>query len=56
MGKHLLMVNHYTGGSTILLLFEPGVLTFDEDLTENSGGALETLVSLDIWERRFDVC
>lgn len=33
------------GGSTILLLFEPGVMNFDEDLTANSNGALETLVS-----------
>ena len=34
------------GGSTILLLFEPGAMTFDEDLVDNSNGALETLVSL----------
>lgn len=33
------------GGSTILLLFEPGVMKFDEDLVSNSNGALETLVS-----------
>lgn len=33
------------GGSTILLLFEPGTMTFDEDLLDNSKGALETLVS-----------
>ncbi|KAK3065939.1 phosphatidylserine decarboxylase [Teratosphaeriaceae sp. CCFEE 6253] len=32
------------GGSTILLLFEPGVVKFDEDLTGNSNAALETLV------------
>ncbi|KXT03561.1 hypothetical protein AC578_9977 [Pseudocercospora eumusae] len=32
------------GGSTILLLFEPGVMGFDEDLVSNSNGALETLV------------
>lgn len=32
------------GGSTILLLFEPGVMEFDEDLTSNSTGALETLI------------
>ncbi|EME88871.1 uncharacterized protein MYCFIDRAFT_201692 [Pseudocercospora fijiensis CIRAD86] len=32
------------GGSTILLLFEPGVMRFDEDLVANSNGALETLV------------
>ena len=32
------------GGSTILLLFEPGVMRFDDDLVENSSGALETLV------------
>ena len=32
------------GGSTVLLLFEPGKMTFDEDMAENSSGALETLV------------
>lgn len=34
------------GGSTILLLFEPGSMRFDDDLIENSNGALETLVRL----------
>ena len=34
------------GGSTILLLFEPGVMKFDDDLIDNSSGALETLVCL----------
>jgi phosphatidylserine decarboxylase len=34
------------GGSTILLLFEPDAMNFDDDLIENSSGALETLVSL----------
>lgn len=33
------------GGSTIVLLFEPGKMKFDDDLTDNSNGALETLVS-----------
>ena len=33
------------GGSTILLLFEPGAMRFDDDLIDNSNGALETLVS-----------
>lgn len=33
------------GGSTILLLFEPGKMLFDDDLVDNSSGALETLVS-----------
>ncbi|KAK8241866.1 phosphatidylserine decarboxylase proenzyme [Phyllosticta capitalensis] len=32
------------GGSTILLLFEPGVMEWDDDLVENSNGALETLI------------
>lgn len=32
------------GGSTILLLFEPGRMEFDDDLIDNSNGALETLV------------
>lgn len=33
------------GGSTILLLFEEGAMRFDDDLVDNSKGALETLVS-----------
>lgn len=33
------------GGSTVLLFFEPGRMVFDDDLVENSSGALETLVS-----------
>lgn len=33
------------GGSTILLLFENGKIKFDDDLVDNSNGALETLVS-----------
>lgn len=33
------------GGSTILLLFEPGRIAWDADLVENSAGAVETLVS-----------
>ncbi|TDZ14371.1 Phosphatidylserine decarboxylase proenzyme 3 [Colletotrichum sidae] len=32
------------GGSTIVLLFEPGKMKFDDDLVDNSNGALETLV------------
>lgn len=32
------------GGSTILLLFEPGRMKFDEDLTDNASGAVETLL------------
>ena len=32
------------GGSTIVLLFEPGTMKFDDDLIDNSSGALETLV------------
>ena len=34
------------GGSTILVLFEPGAMTFDDDLIENANGAVETLVRL----------
>ncbi|KAI9802687.1 MAG: hypothetical protein M1825_002709 [Sarcosagium campestre] len=34
------------GGSTLLLLFEPGRLEFDDDLVGNSKGALETLISV----------
>jgi phosphatidylserine decarboxylase len=33
------------GGSTVLLLFEPGRMEFDQDLVDNSKSALETLVS-----------
>ena len=33
------------GGSTLLLLFEPGVMKFDEDIVDNSKRAVETLVS-----------
>jgi phosphatidylserine decarboxylase len=33
------------GGSTVLLFFEPGKMVYDDDLIENSAGALETLVS-----------
>jgi phosphatidylserine decarboxylase len=33
------------GGSTVLLFFEPGKMVYDDDLVENSAGALETLVS-----------
>jgi phosphatidylserine decarboxylase len=36
------------GGSTLLVLFEPGVMVFDDDLVDNSTGALETLVSSDL--------
>lgn len=32
------------GGSTILLLFEPGAMNFDDDMVDNSKAALETLV------------
>ncbi|KAM0459210.1 hypothetical protein ACHAO4_002603 [Trichoderma viride] len=32
------------GGSTLLVLFEPGKMRFDDDLVDNSNGALETLV------------
>lgn len=33
------------GGSTLLVLFEPGIMVWDDDLVDNSTGALETLVS-----------
>lgn len=32
------------GGSTVVLLFEPGRIVFDADLVESSAGGLETLV------------
>ncbi|KAH6630926.1 phosphatidylserine decarboxylase-domain-containing protein [Chaetomium sp. MPI-SDFR-AT-0129] len=32
------------GGSTIVLLFESGKMVFDDDLVDNSNGALETLI------------
>jgi len=34
------------GGSTLLVLFELGTMKFDDDLIENSKGALETLVTM----------
>ena len=34
------------GGSTLLLLFEPGAMLFDDDLVDNASSALETLVSV----------
>lgn len=36
------------GGSTLLLLFEPGQMRYDDDLVDNSNSALETLVR---WRR-----
>lgn len=33
------------GGSTLVVLFEPGKMVFDDDLVDNSNMALETLVS-----------
>ena len=36
------------GGSTLLVLFEPGAMRFDDDLVDNSNGALETLVCIPI--------
>jgi phosphatidylserine decarboxylase len=36
------------GGSTLLLLFEPGQMRYDDDLADNSKSALETLVSAPI--------
>ncbi|KAK0614134.1 phosphatidylserine decarboxylase-domain-containing protein [Immersiella caudata] len=32
------------GGSTLVVLFEPGKMMFDDDLVDNSNGALETLI------------
>ncbi len=32
------------GGSTVILLFQPGVLRFDPDLVERSAQSIETLV------------
>lgn len=40
------------GGSTCVLLFEPGRITFDTDLIENAGQSLETLVSTLPYEER----
>lgn len=37
------------GGSTLLVLFEPGKMKFDDDLVDNSNSALETLVSDEGW-------
>jgi len=40
------------GGSTVLLLFEPGKMIWDSDLTDNSTEALETLVCSHIVDSR----
>jgi len=37
------------GGSTILIFFEPGRMVYDDDLVDNSNGALETLVSCSVF-------
>jgi len=34
------------GGSTIVMLFEPGRVTWDEDLVNNGKAALETLIKV----------
>ena len=36
------------GGSTLLVLFEEGVINFDKDLVDNSKGPLETLVRINM--------
>lgn len=46
------------GGSTLLVLFEEGMVNFDSDLAENSKGPLETLVrkSLYLFNRTRLIC
>lgn len=39
------MIAYCKGGSTLLLLFQPGVLAWDDDLVSNSSQSLETLVT-----------
>lgn len=36
------------GGSTVILLFQPGTFVFDDDLVANSAQSLETLVLLQL--------
>lgn len=43
------------GGSTLVVLFEPGRMVFDDDLVDNSNGALETLVRFPFFFRVKDV-
>ena len=38
----------HVGGSTIILLFQPGTLVFDDDLVANASQSLETLVKI-LW-------
>jgi len=38
------MLAYFEGGSTLLLLFQPGVLAWDDDLVSNASQSLETLV------------
>lgn len=41
---HIFTETDSEGGSTILLLFQPGTFVFDDDLVANSKQSLETLV------------
>lgn len=43
------------GGSTLLVLFEEGMVNFDRDLTDNSKGPLETLVRTTLENPEFSV-
>lgn len=36
------------GGSTVICFFEPGIITFDDDLVRNSSAAVETLVKMGV--------
>ena len=36
------------GGSTVVLLFEPGKIVFDDDLVFNTQNRLETLVKMGV--------
>jgi len=40
------VVDKVVGGSTVVLLFEKGVVDWDEDLLVNGKAALETLVQV----------
>ena len=40
------MIAYFQGGSTLLVLFQPGVLAWDDDLVSNASQSLETLVTL----------
>jgi len=42
--KPVATITEHLGGSTVIILFQPGVFVFDDDLVLNSNSSVETLV------------